>query len=132
MKLSWHDYQLSMSLEIKCLWNYGMKLSIESGCFIQISFHFIWHGNLENNAMKLSTETGLRHLSSLFLLFVTTTASIFLYRRFYPTPLSIAPISNHTQKNMHSEFSIESVHFLYQPAMFSLTINQPTVISAMT
>jgi len=59
MKLSWHDYQLYMSLGIKCLWNYEMKLSIESECFIQVSFYFIWHGSLGNNAMKLSTETGL-------------------------------------------------------------------------
>ena len=59
MKLSWHCYQLFMSHRIKCLWNYGIKLSIENGCFIQVSFHSIWHGSLENNAMKLSTETGL-------------------------------------------------------------------------
>jgi hypothetical protein len=59
MKLSWHSYQLSMSHRIKCLWNYGVKLSIESGCFIRVSFHSIWHGSLENNEMKLSTETGL-------------------------------------------------------------------------
>jgi hypothetical protein len=37
-----------------------MNLSIESECFIQVSFHFIWHDSLENNAIKLSTETGLR------------------------------------------------------------------------
>jgi hypothetical protein len=59
MKLSWHSYQLSMSHRIKCLWNYGMKLSIESGCFIRVSFHSIWHGSLGNNKIKLSTETGL-------------------------------------------------------------------------
>jgi len=58
MKLSCHDYQLYMSLEIKCLWNHGMKLSIESGCFLQVSFYFTWHGNPENNAIKLSTDTG--------------------------------------------------------------------------
>ena len=51
--------KLSMSLEIKCLWNHGMKLSIESGCFIQVLFYFTWHSNIGNNAMKLSTETGL-------------------------------------------------------------------------
>jgi len=62
MKLSRHDYQLFMSLEIKCLWNHEMKLSIESGCFIQVLFYFTWHGNIGNNAMKLSTETGLRAL----------------------------------------------------------------------
>jgi len=65
MKLFWHDYQLSMSLEIKCLWNYVIKLSIENECFIQVSLHFIWHGNLENNAMKLSTETDLRQSNGL-------------------------------------------------------------------
>ena len=32
---------------------------IESGCFIQVSFHSIWHGSLRNNAMRLLTETGL-------------------------------------------------------------------------
>jgi len=36
-----------------------MKLSIESGCFIQVLFHFIWHGSLENNKMKLSIGIGL-------------------------------------------------------------------------
>jgi hypothetical protein len=61
MKLSWHGYQLSMSLEIKCLWNYEMKLSIESGCFIQVLFHFTWHDSLGNNVMKLSTETDLKN-----------------------------------------------------------------------
>jgi hypothetical protein len=59
MKLSWHSYQLSMSHRIKCLWNYGVKLSIKSGCFIRVSFHSIWHDSLGNNEMKLSTETGL-------------------------------------------------------------------------
>jgi hypothetical protein len=59
MKLSWHSYQLSMSHRIKCIWNYGVKLSIENGCFIRVSFHSIWHGSLENNEIKLSTETGL-------------------------------------------------------------------------
>jgi hypothetical protein len=48
IKLSWHSYQLSMSHRIKYLWNYGIKLSIENGCFIQVSFHSIWHGSLEN------------------------------------------------------------------------------------
>jgi len=47
MKLSCHDYQLSMSLGIKYLWNYEMKLFFESECFIQILFYFIWHGSLE-------------------------------------------------------------------------------------
>jgi hypothetical protein len=60
MKLSWHSYQLSMSHRIKCLWNYGMKLSIESGCFIRVLFYSIWYGSLGNNKMKLSTETGLK------------------------------------------------------------------------
>jgi hypothetical protein len=58
MKLSWHDYQLSMSLEFKCYetmeWNSPLKVS-----FIQISFHFTWHDSLGNNDMKLFTETVL-------------------------------------------------------------------------
>jgi hypothetical protein len=31
----------------------------EYECFIQISFHSMWHSNLENNVMKLSIETDL-------------------------------------------------------------------------
>jgi hypothetical protein len=58
-KLSWYDYQLSMSFEIKCLWNHGMKLSIESGGFMQVSFHFTWHGSLGNNVMKLPIKADL-------------------------------------------------------------------------
>jgi hypothetical protein len=60
IKLSWHDYQLSMSFRIKCLWNYKMKLYIKSGYFIQISFHSIWHDTW-NNTVKLSPHTGLKH-----------------------------------------------------------------------
>jgi hypothetical protein len=37
-----------------------MKLSIESGCFILVSFHFTWYGSIENNVMKFTVETGLR------------------------------------------------------------------------
>ena len=59
----YHDYQLSMSHEIKCLWNYRMKLSIENGYFIRVLFRSVWHGIIENNAMKLSTETGLKALN---------------------------------------------------------------------
>jgi hypothetical protein len=43
--------------EIKCLWNHGMKFSIERGCFIQVLFHFKWRGSLGNNVMKLPSET---------------------------------------------------------------------------
>jgi hypothetical protein len=57
MKLSWHSYQLSMSHKIKCLWNYEMKLSIKSGYSIQVLFHSIWHDNLKNSEIKLSTDT---------------------------------------------------------------------------
>jgi hypothetical protein len=48
-----------MSHRIKCKWNYRMKLSIETGCFIQVLFNSTWYGSLGNNATKLSTETGL-------------------------------------------------------------------------
>jgi hypothetical protein len=58
IKLSWNSYQLSMSHKINCLWNYGMKLFIESGCFIKVSFHFIWHDSLGNNEMKFSSLSG--------------------------------------------------------------------------
>ena len=40
LKLSRHDYQLSMSYEIKCLWNYRTKLPIESGYYIPFMFYF--------------------------------------------------------------------------------------------
>jgi hypothetical protein len=72
MKLSWHDYQLSMSLRIKCLWNHGIKLSIESRYFIQILFHFKWRGSLENNVMKLPIETGLRACVIYFIITIRT------------------------------------------------------------
>jgi hypothetical protein len=53
----WYNYQLYMSHDIKCLWNYRMELSIKSRRFIPVSFYFIWHGSPRDNAMKLSTET---------------------------------------------------------------------------
>jgi hypothetical protein len=59
MNLSWHSYQLTMSQGIKCLWNYRMKLCIESDCFIQVSLHFIWYDIFGNNTIKFSTEIGL-------------------------------------------------------------------------
>lgn len=39
MKLSWYNYQLTMSHGIKCLRNYRTKLCIKSGYFIK--FHWI-------------------------------------------------------------------------------------------
>jgi len=41
------------------VWNYRMKLSIESECFMHISFYFVWRGSFENNVTKLYTETVL-------------------------------------------------------------------------
>ena len=57
-QLSWHDYQLSLSHEIKWLRNNRMKLSIER-CFMQVLFHFISHISFEN-VIKLTTKTSLR------------------------------------------------------------------------
>jgi hypothetical protein len=50
-----------MAINSFMVWsNSRMKLCIESGCFIQVSFHHIWHDSLGNNIMKLSTEIGLK------------------------------------------------------------------------
>jgi hypothetical protein len=60
MKLSQYSYQVSVSRRIKCIWNYGMKLSIESEYFVQVLFYSVWHDGLGNSEIKLFTETGLR------------------------------------------------------------------------
>jgi hypothetical protein len=108
MKLSWHDYQLSMSLGIKCLWNHRMKFSIESGCFIQVSFHFKWRGSLGNNVMKLSIEIGLRSVSILIscLSFQRIYILKTVQKSFIPMKLSLLPWNSyHLSLHSHSAMS---------------------------
>jgi hypothetical protein len=63
IKLSWYDYQLSLSYEIKYQYNRKVKLSVESVYFIRVSFHFIRKTCLMDHLFEtLSVHRSLRAL----------------------------------------------------------------------